>query len=158
MKLLVVLGEGGHSKEMLALVDLLGGDYAYAYLLTREDALSAGKIHFPGPCYRVIRPRGKSDPAWLAAAKLLLCAAQSLVILLRVWPVAVVTSGPAVAIPVSLWAKLLRRKVIFVETGSRVRRLSLTGRLMRRVADLFFVQWESLCEVYPRAIYAGRLF
>ena len=64
--MLIVLGEGGHTKEMLALVDLLGAEYEYAYLLTKEDAFSAAKICSPGPIYRVIRPRGKSDPAWLA--------------------------------------------------------------------------------------------
>ncbi len=158
MKLLVVLGEGGHSKEMLALVDLLGDRYAYAYLLTHEDNLSAGKIRTAGARYRVARPRGKSGSWALAVLRTLLCAAQSLVALLRARPDAIVHCGPAVALPVSVWAKLLRKPVIFVETGSRVHRLSLTGRLMRPLADLYFVQWPQLLGVYPQAIYAGRLF
>lgn len=158
IKLLVVLGEGGHSKEMLTLVDLLGDGYEYAYLLTREDPLSASKIQRPGRIYRVIRPRSKDDPTWLAVGKLAFCLVQSLVVLCLAWPDAVVSSGPAVAIPISFWAKLCRRSVIFVETGSRVQHLSLTGRLMRRLADLFFVQWPALRGEHPGAIYAGRLF
>ncbi len=158
IRLLMVLGEGGHSKEMLTLVDLLGDGYEYAYLLTHEDPLSAAKIQRPGCIYRVIRPRSKDDPAWVATGKLVLCLLQSLVVLLRAWPDAVISSGPAVAIPISFWAKLCRRSVIFVETGSRVQHLSLTGRLMRPLADLFFVQWPALQSEHPRAIYAGRLF
>ncbi len=158
MKLLIVLGEGGHTKEMLALVDLLGDEYEYAYALTKEDALSEGRIRLSGTCYRVIRPRSKSDPAWVAAGKLLLCFWQSLWAILYTRPDAIISSGPAVAIPLSFWGKLFRKAIIFVETGSRVRRLSFTGRLMRHLADLFFVQWPQLCEKHPQALYAGRLF
>ena len=158
MKLLVVLGEGGHTKEMLTLVDLLGDRYEYAYLLTREDALSADKIRTPGARYRVARPRGKSGSLALAVVRTLLCAAQSLGALWRARPDAIVHCGPAVALPVSIWAKLLRKPVIFVETGSRVHRLSLTGRLMRPLADLYFVQWPQLLAAHPQALYAGRLF
>jgi UDP-N-acetylglucosamine:LPS N-acetylglucosamine transferase len=61
-------------------------------------------------------------------------------------------------VPVSLVGKALGAKVIHVESASRVRRLSLTGRILYPVADLFFVQWEGLRERYPRAIYAGRLW
>ena len=157
-KLLLVLGEGGHSKEMLALAQLLGPGYDYAYLLTREDQLSAAKIQGGGERYRVLRPRSKDDPAWLAALKLALCAGQSLGVILRARPDAVIHCGPAVAIPISIWAKLLGKAVIFVETGSRIHHLSLTGRLMRLLANLYFVQWPQLLEAHPKAIYAGRLF
>ena len=37
MKLLIVLGEGGHTTEMLNLVDLLGDRYEYHYIITKED-------------------------------------------------------------------------------------------------------------------------
>jgi len=45
-----------------------------------------------------------------------------------------------------------------VETGSRVRALSMTGRIVYRFADLFIVQWPQLQERYPRAVYAGRFW
>jgi UDP-N-acetylglucosamine:LPS N-acetylglucosamine transferase len=157
-RLLVVLGEGGHSKEMLALVELLGSEHEYSYALTKEDALSEGKIRLDGPRYRVIRPRSKDDTAWVAAGKLALCFGQAMWIVWRARPEAILSSGPAVAIPFAFWGKLFGRAVIFVETGSRVHRLSLTGRLMRRLADLYFVQWPELCALNPKAIYAGRLF
>ena len=67
------------------------------------------------------------------------------------------SSGPALAVPFALWARLFGARVIFVETGSRVHGLSLTGRLMRPLAHLFFVQWPQLRDRYPGTIYAGRL-
>lgn len=156
--LCLVLGEGGHTKEMLRLADLLGSDYHYSYILVRDDEVSASKITLPGPLYRVTRPRDKEHHALGDAAKTLLCAVQSLAILLRTRPDAVLSTGPGVALPALAAAKLLRRKVIFIETGSRIHALSTTGRMVYRFADLFFVQWQELLASCPRAIYAGRLW
>ena len=59
MRVLVVLGEGGHTRQMLQLLDQLGSAYAYTYLIAVEDELSEGKIRLPGPVYRIGRPRSK---------------------------------------------------------------------------------------------------
>ena len=143
---------------MLRLAELLGTGYRYTYVLVQDDEVSATKIVIPGPLYRVMRPRDKAHHAVKDAAKTALCALQTHDILLRVRPDAVMTTGPGVAVPVCTVAKLLRRKVIFIETGSRVHALSATGRILYRFADLFLVQWEELLAVCPRAIYAGRLW
>ncbi len=156
--LLLLLGEGGHTKEMLRLADLLGDGYRYSYILVRDDEVSANKISRPGPVYRVIRPRDKLHHPIKDVLKTGLCDLQAAVILLRSRPQAIITTGPGVAVPVCAVAKLLRCKVIFIETGSRIHALSTTGRLLYRFADLFLVQWEELLAAYPKAIYAGRLW
>lgn len=157
MKLLVVLGEGGHTAELLKLVDLLGDRYDYYYIVSREDNLSANRIKYSGPIYRLCRPRGKDSGKLAAVLRTILAGMQSLWILLHVRPAAIVSTGPAIAVPVSFLGKLFGARIIFVETGSRIKALSLTGRIMYRWADLFFVQWPQLAEKLPRAIYAGRL-
>jgi beta-1,4-N-acetylglucosaminyltransferase len=157
VKLLVVLGEGGHTTELLSLVDLLGDSYDYHYIVSKEDNLSANRIKHAGPIYSLSRPRGKSTGALSAIFRIILTGIQSVWVLLRVRPAAIVSTGPAIAVPVSILGKLLGARIIFVETGSRVKTLSLTGRIMYRWADLFFVQWPQLKESLPRAIYAGRL-
>ena len=157
MKLLVVLGEGGHTTELLNLVDLLGDVYDYHYVISKEDNLSASRIRYPGPIYTLTRPRGKHTGALSSVCRTFLAGAESLRVLLRVRPVAILSTGPAIAVPVSVIGKLLGAHVVFVETGSRVRSLSLTGRIMYRWADLFFVQWPQLAERLPKAVYAGRL-
>ncbi|MDG2112639.1 MAG: hypothetical protein P8N02_08520, partial [Actinomycetota bacterium] len=43
------------------------------------------------------------------------------------------------------------------ETISRVTGLSLTGRLMRPIADRYFVQWPGAQADAKGSIYAGRL-
>ena len=155
--LLFVLGEGGHSQEILRLAELLGPDYSYCYILVRDDEVSAAKITRSGPAYRVIRPRNKMHNLVLDAVKTVVCGLQAVAILLRCWPDAIIATGPSVAVPVCMASKLLHRKVIFIETGSRINTLSMTGRIMYHFADLFIVQWPQLLPLYPRAIYAGRI-
>ena len=157
MKLLVVLGEGGHSTELFNLVDLLGDRYEYHYVVANQDVLSADQLRIGGPIYRLLRPRGKHTALALAALRTLVTAAQAVAVVLRVRPKAILSTGPAIAVPISIVGKLLGARVIFVETGARVKALSMTGKIMYRWADLFFVQWPQLKEKLPRAVYAGRL-
>lgn len=157
MKLLIVLGSGGHTKEMIRLVDLLGQGFEYSYLVSVDDPLSVQKIRVPGPVYQVIRPRWKDTPLPMVIIRTLLSAAQALVALVRARPRAIISTGPGPAVPASMLAKLLGIKVIFIETGSRVYALSSSGRILYRFADLFLVQWPELLPLCPKAIYAGRL-
>ena len=94
----------------------------------------------------------------LAVLRTLISSLQALVALLRSRPRAIVSAGPGPAVPASLLAKLLGIKVIYIETGSRIFALSASGRILCRFADLFFVQWEELLPLCPKAVYAGRLF
>lgn len=158
LRLLVVLGEGGHTIEMVRLVQMLQPGRLYAYVLVKEDRLSEKKIPVPGPVFRVNRPQEKQDPAWKAALKHLRLTVQSLRVLRRARPDVILHSGPGVGVPITYLARALGIPVIYVENGARVRQPSRTGRLVYRVANLFFVQWPDLLQTaYPRAIYAGML-
>jgi UDP-N-acetylglucosamine:LPS N-acetylglucosamine transferase len=78
-------------------------------------------------------------------------------VLTQIRPSAIISAGPAISVPVSILGKLLGARIIFIESSSRIRHPSMTGRIMYRWADLFFVQWQQLQEKLPRAIFAGRL-
>jgi len=158
MKLLIVLGSGGHTKEMLRLVELLGPRYEYCYLVSADDELSVKKIVVPGPVYRVVRPRWKDTPLPMVILRTLWCAVQALAALVCTRPHATISTGPGPAVPASLLAKVLGIKVVYIETGSRIFALSSSGKILYRFADLFFVQWPELLPLWPKAVYAGRLF
>jgi len=159
LHILVVMGEGGHSTECLRLIDLLGtSKYRYSYVLVKEDNVTEDKIRVPGRVYRVIRPRSKGENFIVSVLKYALCQLQAAVGVLHIRPDAVLTTGPGVALPVCLAAKVIRAQILFVETGSRIHELSPTGTVMHHIADLYFVQWQELLSVAPRAIFAGRLF
>jgi beta-1,4-N-acetylglucosaminyltransferase len=157
MKLLIVLGGGGHTTEMLHLVQLLGPEYEYHYLLVREVALSPDAIKHKGEIHPVRRPRGRDDSLFATLMNSVMALFEIARVLVKVRPKAVVGCGPAIAVLASAVGKLLGCLIIFVETGSRVNKLSVSGKLMYRLADQFFVQWPHLQAKYPKAIYAGRL-
>ena len=157
MKLLIVLGGGGHSTEMLRLAELLGPEYEYHYLTVKEVHLSQDRIKQPGAIHLVRRPRGMHDTILSTIANSVIALIQITAIILRIRPQAVIGCGPAVSVLASVVGKLFGAKAIFIETGSRVGTLSLSGKIMYRLADLFFVQWAPLRKKCPQAIYAGRL-
>lgn len=161
MRILVVLGEGGHTRQILRLLDQLGSDFDYHYLLADKDRLSEAKIRQPGPVYRIRRPRskleGRTDPPLVSAWQTLRSLAELWPILRRARPDVILANGPSLAVPAALLGKLLGARIIWVETASRVYDISASARLVYRFADLFFVQWPQLQEKYPKAIYAGRL-
>ena len=158
MRIMVVLGEGGHTKEMVTLVEMLGDEIEYGYIVADDDEVSESKITRRGPVFKVIRPRDKVHHIVGDSVKTLKCILQTAGALRSFRPHAILSAGPSIAVAASVAAKLMRLKVIFVETGSRITFLSVTGKIMYRLADLYFVQSEELAQEYDRAVYAGRLF
>ena len=84
-------------------------------------------------------------------------------------PDLLLVNGPGTCLPVVVATKaaallslgrFCRGRVCYVESIARTRSLSLTGKILYhlRLADLFFVQWPSLAERFPRATCAGRLY
>lgn len=156
-RLLVVLGGGGHTWEMLRLVDKLGSGFRYFYLIAHNDHLSRSKIRLEGRVYSVKLPSYKSQSFLSKIVSTLISSFESIIVLMRLNPDVVISVGPGVAVPISILAKLARKRVIFIESISRVTTRSISGRILCRFSDLFFVQWPELKKRYPKAIYAGRL-
>lgn len=157
MKVLVILGGGGHTRDTLKLVELLGPKYEYSYLMCNDDQISEAKIEFPGPVYKVVRPRTKHYNLLKDVFSVLLCTLHESIVLLQVRPKAILNGGAGVGVPISFLGRLLGVKIVYLENGCRVHTLSASGKLLYHVAHLFFVQWEPVKEKYPKAICAGRL-
>jgi len=157
LRLLVVLGSGGHTAQMVRLVEMLPEGFEYIYMIGHDDGLSESKITKPGEVCRVHRARRHEDGFFVSAIKVMRLFFESYRLLLRADPGAVVSAGPGTAVPVSILARLMGKKVIYIEDWSRVYSKSGTGKTLYRFANVTFVQWPEMKEVYPRAVYAGRL-
>lgn len=73
-------------------------------------------------------------------------------------PDLIVSSGAAVAVPFFIIGKLLGAKTVYVEVFDRVDAPTLTGKLVRRITDLFIVQWPEMERVYPGSVNLGTVF
>lgn len=157
-KIVVVLGMGGHTSQILRLVKLLGNKYTYEYVLGHDDQTSAEKIKYPGKMYVMRNPRLMRDKSMIKVFFNLFPATRDAFRILRQSkPDAILSAGPSLTIPLFWLATFLKVKTIFIESWVRVHHKSQTGKLVYPVSDLFLVQWESMKKVYPKAVYAGRL-
>src|SRR3989338_128098 len=154
--LLIVFGTGGHTSQMLKLINLLGNKFNYAFVIQKEDPLAQNKINVEGKVFFVNNPRLYAESYFVSFLRTLRSLYQTFLILIKSNSDAVITAGPGVGVPFCYLAKIFGKKVIFLESWSRVYNKSLSGKLVYPIADLFFVQWEDLKKKYPKAIYAGR--
>jgi beta-1,4-N-acetylglucosaminyltransferase len=154
---LVILGSGGHTAQMIRLVSMLSPDHEYSYMVGLDDQLSESKITRAGAVYRVHRARRHEDGLLRTVVKVIRLSFESLGVLRRARPDIIINAGPGTAVPVSIIGKLLGKGVITIEDWSRVYSKSRSGRILYHFSDLFFVQWPEMLELYPKAVYAGRL-
>ena len=82
----------------------------------------------------------------------------SLRIFLKEKPDVVISTGVLAMIPMCLLAKVFHKKLIFIESFAKVDSPTETGKLLYKYADQFYVQWESMLAVYPKAIYLGGIY
>ena len=76
----------------------------------------------------------------------------------KIRPKVVVTTGAHTAVYMCYIAKLFRSKIIYIETLANMKTKTLSGRLVYPISDKFIVQWESMKEFYPNAIYKGGIY
>ncbi|XOV81734.1 MAG: hypothetical protein ACFHXK_12730 [bacterium] len=72
-------------------------------------------------------------------------------------PQVILTTG---SLPLALFClagRLLGASVIWIDSISQVDELSMSGKLVKPFASLFFVQWPELAERHPGTVYAGEL-
>ncbi|KFI69624.1 PssD/Cps14F family polysaccharide biosynthesis glycosyltransferase [Bifidobacterium merycicum] len=79
-------------------------------------------------------------------------------IVFREKPDVIITTGVLAIIPLCLVVKIRGGKVVYIESFAKVNSPTLTGKLIYKFADQFYVQWESMKKFYPNAIYLGGIY
>lgn len=70
----------------------------------------------------------------------------------------VITTGAGAAIPLCLMAKLMGKKLIYIESFARIDTPNATGKFLYYFADVFIIQWPELKKYFPKAIYGGWIY
>jgi UDP-N-acetylglucosamine:LPS N-acetylglucosamine transferase len=146
LKICVISSPGGHLTEVLALRPCYER-YEHFYVLNDEGPLTAdmqGKTTF-------IK---HSERDWLFFVNLW----EAWKVLRRERPTLILSTGAGAVVPFTLVGKLLGIKSVFIETFTRVKEPSLTGKLMYRLADRFFYQTKGVAGHFPKATFGGPLF
>ena len=113
--------------------------------MVRDMLSNFGRVYVVGECNR-------QHPIRVVMV-LLRCARA----VFRERPDVLISTGAAVGCVACFLGKLLGTKVIWVDSITNVERISLSGRMVRYIADLFLVQWQGLTEKYKKVEYVGAI-
>ncbi|GAE27466.1 polysaccharide biosynthesis protein CpsF [Halalkalibacter wakoensis JCM 9140] len=152
-KVLFISSIGGHLTQLLQLKPLFE---EYDYHLVTEKSTITEELKKEHPTSLLVYGARNYPVSYLF--KFSYNCLKSLLIFLKERPDVVVTTGVHTAVPMCYIAKLFRKKVVFIESFAKTTTPTLSGKLVYPIADLFIVQWESMKEVYPKAVYGGSIY
>uniref|UniRef100_A0A1A9ZIG4 UDP-N-acetylglucosamine transferase subunit ALG14 n=1 Tax=Glossina pallidipes TaxID=7398 RepID=A0A1A9ZIG4_GLOPL len=170
----VILGSGGHTSEMVKIIQALfqlseepGYYKPQKYLLATTDTTSKVRFkkaleesinHHIEPDAFIEVPRSREvGQSWLSTIFTTLYAfIWSFWLIFRDQPRLILCNGPSTCVPFCIAAYLWRlagrlereTKIIFIESFCRVHTLSLSGKILLHFVDLFVVQWQPLADKY----------
>lgn len=150
-KVCFAASSGGHLEEISRLKEIRSSHDSF--LFTEQGSFS--ELDF---CERVyyVRQINRSEKGFLKHFFKL--AMESWRILKAENPDCIISTGALATFPICVIGKWKKKKIIYIESFARVDGCSLTGKLMKRVADLYIVQWKELLDSVPGAVYGGGIF
>lgn len=142
---------GGHYEQLLMLKPLM--EKYDSFVITEKTKYCAG---IPNERMYYLAQVNRKESGFIL--RMIANAFQSLWIFLKERPDVVVCTGVLAMIPMCLIAKIFRKKLIYIESFAKVTSATETGKLLYKFADQFYVQWEPMLEIYPRAKYLGGIY
>lgn len=151
VKVCFASSSGGHFEQLLMLRPLMG-EYDSFILTERtqyQSPVSGERIY-------LMKKVSPIDRFWVPWT--IVNIVRSFVIFLRERPDVVISTGVFITVPMCVFAKLFGKKVIYIESFAKVTSPTKTGRFLYKFADRFYVQWESMLNVYPKAVCLGGIY
>ncbi len=148
LRICLAASGGGHTSELLKLADAWKG-YETFYITTtgvmRDELCKHGRVYVVGECnrsypFRIIR-------VFFRCTR----------IIFKERPDVIVSTGAAPGLLACFLGKLIGTKIVWIDSIANVERLSLSGWLVRPIADLCLVQWPDLADRYSVVEYVGAV-
>lgn len=150
-KICFIASTGGHLDQLMMLRPIMNkySSFVVTEKTKYKSIKNLNKVYY---LFQVNR----HEIIWIF--KLLLNAIISMYIFIIERPDVVISTGALATIPMCILAKIFRKKIIFIESFAKISSPTLTGKLIYKFADEFYVQWEEMLNVYPKAIYKGGIY
>lgn len=149
-KICLACSAGGHLRELQLAVGGIPEQYHCYWLTLRTKATKA----FMTDKEHVFLTNFQPAKKWT----LIVNCIQAIWWVIVKRPDVIITTGAGVTVPTVFFAKkLLKTKVIFINSAADVTVPSRTPVWIEKYADLFLVQWEDMLKVFPQAICCGVL-
>lgn len=151
LKLCFAASSGGHFEQLLMLKPLM--ERYVSFIVTEKTIYKAENINVKTYYMKQINRKEINFILYM-----LINIVRSLKIYMKEKPDIVISTGVLATIPIALIAKLNGKKLIYIESFAKVTSGTLTGKLLYRFADQFYVQWKPMLKIYPKAIYLGGIY
>lgn len=156
---LIVYGEGGHQAQMRRLLSRfpeLPHD-GVRVIAIQESGAQVMDVAAVTRCLQPLRAKTKSTAAFTSGVNFCTAVFTSYRLMAKHDVGFVLSTGPGIAIPVAVAARLRGVSVSHIETWSRFFSSSWTAKFLYFLATDFYVQNKELLSVFPKATWAGRL-
>jgi len=147
-KICLACSAGGHLSEMLQIREFYSKREHFFITFKRADTESLAekeKVFF-------IELPKRNPVATLKAFF------QAVKILRKEKPNMIISTGADAGLVVCIAGKLLRKKIVFIESFCRPIKPGISGKIAYLFADLFIYQWKDLEKFYPKGVYGGSIF
>lgn len=152
MKVCLVSSTGGHLAELIKVIPAVS---EHDYFLVTELSAMNRELKNHERVYYLLQQERKN---FLLVFSLLINLFKSLFILVKERPKVIITTGAGAVLLICLLGKLIGSKIIYIESFAKVYTPSLTGKIIHKFADQFYIQWVDLEAVYPNGKYRGSLY
>ena len=150
MKLVFAASSGGHYEQLMMLKPLMERhDSCVVTEMTSYNAKSDIRTYY------MVQLNRKE---LLFIPKMIVNSIRALRILRKEKPDAIICTGVLAMIPLCILGKKKGCKLIYLESFAKVTSATLSGKLLYKYADRFYVQWESMLEIFPDAVYKGGIY
>lgn len=153
-KVVFISSTGGHLNELLQLKPLIKKYNSYIITEKTKSNLSL-KDKFDKVYYLIY---GTKKNLFTYFFKFSFNILKSLFLFMKIRPNVIITTGTHTAVPMCYIGKIFGSKIIYIETFANSKTKTVAGRLVYPIADNFIVQWESMLELYPKAIFGGWIY
>ncbi|UCC30683.1 MAG: hypothetical protein JSU86_00095 [Phycisphaerales bacterium] len=148
LKICVVASAGGHLSQILRLAE----SYRHRpHFFVTTGHMVTGELGERAKVY-VVPEANRQNPL-----RLLKIVYTAIRLMVSEQPNVVISTGAAPGCLFCLIGKLLRARVIWIDSLANVERMSLSGRIVSPFADLLLVQWPHLVKRYRRVEFAGNV-
>ncbi len=148
MKICLAASAGGHFSQLLKLSECWNEHETICITTTevvREKLREFGRVCIVGECNR-------EHP--IKVVRVLI---RCIHVILNNKPHIVISTGAAVGCIACLLGKLFGAKVVWIDSITNIERVSLSGRIVLNITDLFLVQWPELAERYRKVEFVGAV-
>ncbi len=151
-KICLISSSGGHFEQLLMLRKL--GEKNNIFIGTEKTKYNKNdkKVNY------FVMQVNRKEPLFIF--KMIGILFKSLYIFFKEKPDVVISTGVLASIPMLFIGHIFKKKVIYIESFAKINSPTMTGNLIykRKIADQFYVQWESMLEFYPDAICKGGIY